>query len=320
MMKNRLIIWSLAAVVFLLVGVAVFQHTSQAVSALLWGWREVLPVNQSIDKSMLGINFGVYDKAQKFAVSLRFRIEHMFVSWLDDNQTLIEETSRYANDRNRWIMITIEPWAREDGANTIETLFDDIRSGAYDNEINRVCSDLASQGRPALIRWGHEMDVVTGRYPWAQHDAEGFAESFRYFVAMCRAIVPDAWYVWSPISEGPEMHRYWPGGEYVDWIGLSIFGFAERDLDIYGRLRSFTEIFDEKYQRVSIYRRKIMVAELGVVGDANYQKHWMLQLFRDLENYPLLKSLVYYDSQDHVGAWEGKYSVPDWRIPYEVLD
>ena len=62
-----------------------------------------------------------------------------------------------------------------------------------------------------------------------------------------------------------------------------------------------------------------MVAELGVTGDTNYQKRWMMQLFRDLDNYPLLKSLVYFDSQDHVGAWEGKYSVPDWRIAYEVL-
>ena len=283
MRKNRIIIWSLTAVTILLAGGALFFRSSQAVPALLWRWRDASPISQTIDKSRLGVHFGVYDQTKKFANSKRIGIEHIFISWLDDNQARIEALTKYARERQRWILITIEPWAREDGGNTIETLFPDIRAGAYDGEIDRVCSDLAAQGLPLFIRWGHEMDVPKGRYPWAQDDAEGFVESFRYFVAKCRTIGPDSWYVWSPISENSEMHRYWPGGEYVDWVGLSIYGFPERDLDKYNRLRSFRDIFDEKYKRVSPYRRKIMIAELGVTGDTNYQKTWMSHLFRDLK-------------------------------------
>ena len=103
-------------------------------------------------------------------------------------------------------------------------------------------------------------------------------------------------------------------------IGLPVFGFPERDLDLFGRLRTFTDIFDEKYQRVSIYQKQIMVAELGVAGEPNYQKRWMLQLFRAVEDYPLLTSVVYFDSKDNFGAWERKYSVPDWRISYNLFE
>ena len=320
MKQNRLISWSLAVLVFLLVGVAAFQRSAQGISGLLWGFRDAWFFTREIDKSALGVNFGVYDTAKKFADSPGLAIEHIFVSWLDDNQELIETISAYAGARQRWLMITIEPWARLDEINAKETLFSDIRAGAYDTEITRVCAHLKNQGRPVLIRWGHEMDVVTGRYPWAQNNADGYVQSFRYFVAKCRSMTPDSWYVWSPISDSPQMHRYWPGGEYVDWIGLSIYGFPERDLDLYGRLRSFTDIFDEKLQRISIYQKQIMVAELGVAGEGDYQRQWIGQLFRSLGKYPSLKTLVYFNSKDVEGAWSDKYSIPDWRIASEILD
>lgn len=320
MRNNRPIILSLAALVFLLAGVAVFKHANQGISALLFGWRTALSFDQSIDMSKLDVKFGVFDMAHKFADSSRMAFEHIFVSWLDDNHVRIESTSSYAAERDRWVMITIEPYAREEGVNTVDTLFADIRAGAYDIEIERICSVLADQGRPVFIRWGHEMDVVTGRYHWAQHNASGYMESYRYFVSRCRSIVPDSWYVWSPISTGPQVHRYWPGGEYVDRIGLPVFGFAERDLELFGYIRSFSDILDDKYQRVSIYQKQIMIAELGVAGDAHYQRQWIMQLLRNIDDYPLVTSLVYFNSRDKEGAWEGQYSVPDWRIDSGVLD
>ena len=108
----------------------------------------------------------------------------------------------------------------------------------------------------------------------------------------------------------------------VDWIGLPVFGFPERDLDLYGSLRSFSEIFEEKYERVRVYRKRVIIAELGVAGEPKYQESWIKQLYRDLsdtERFPLLKSIVYYDSMDHAGAWEERYSVPDWRIHQTIL-
>ena len=92
---------------FVLTGTAVFRHFDRGVSALLFGWRDALPIDQTIDMSVLGVNFGVYDPANKFADSSRMAFEHIFVSWLDDNRTKIEVTSSYATERNRWVMIVV---------------------------------------------------------------------------------------------------------------------------------------------------------------------------------------------------------------------
>lgn len=312
--------WVLILMLFVLIGVAMFERARVGFSALLLGWKEVLGREQLVDITTLGIQFGVYDLNREYADSTRFAFEHVFVSWLDDNQAEIEAATQYAAQRERWLLITIEPNAGKSDGKTVDGLFGDIRNGDYDAQIDRVCLDIADQGRPVFIRWGHEMDVVTGRYDWAQHDADGYVGSYRRFVTRCRALVPESWYVWSPISEGPEMYRYWPGGEFVDRVGLPVFAFPERDLDIYGHLRSFSEIFRDKYDRVSIYKKEIMIAEMGVAGDDDFQRRWMANLFSSVDEYPLLTAIVYFNSKDNEGAWEDEYPVPDWRIASGILD
>jgi beta-mannanase len=42
--------------------------------------------------------------------------------------------------------------------------------------------------------------------------------------------------------------------------------FHEWDLAHYGKVRSFDEIFVEKYGRVAGFNKPVMIAELGVTG------------------------------------------------------
>ena len=132
MNKNKLIVRSLSLFVFFLVALAIYQRANEGVSGLLWGWKDALPFDQAIDISAVGATFGVYDNEQKFAEAELLAIEHIFVSWLDDNSALIATKSKYASERNRWLLLTIEPWAKEEGVASSDTLFADI---ATDNNV-----------------------------------------------------------------------------------------------------------------------------------------------------------------------------------------
>jgi len=47
---------------------------------------------------------------------------------------------------------------------------------------------------------------------------------------------------------------------------VSIYGFPEYDVRNFGKVRSFTDIFSYTYQRVSLFDKPIIIAELGVTA------------------------------------------------------
>jgi len=47
---------------------------------------------------------------------------------------------------------------------------------------------------------------------------------------------------------------------------VSIYGFPEYDVRNFGKVRSFTDIFSDTYQRVSLFDKPIIIAELGVTA------------------------------------------------------
>ena len=83
-------------------------------------------------------------------------------------------------------MITVEPFPLDDGSETRARLLDDIADGRYDHLIDRLSADLAAAGQPVFLRWGHEMENVTGRYPWAQEDHLAYVRAYRHFVELER--------------------------------------------------------------------------------------------------------------------------------------
>ena len=113
-----------------------------------------------------------------------------------------------------------------------------------------ICRAIGTTGAPVFVRWGHEMDDTSGRYPWAGARAWQYIRAFRHFVNSCRRFAPQAKFVWSPMAS-KDPNRYYPGDGYVDYIGLPIWGLQKLDMDYFGRGRSFTELAGEKYRYIA---------------------------------------------------------------------
>ncbi len=261
---------------------------------------------------------GIYDPLKKAKRVRGMAIEHVFIAWQYFSVAELREQAAYARKRHRRMMVTVEPWTHAaNWADGGDTLFGDILNGDYDGEIAAVCTEVARMKFRPLVRWGHEMEEVTGRYPWARHDSAGYVQAYRYFVTKCRAIAPKARFVWSPIGhEGLE--DYFPGKGYVDMIGLPVWGYQRADKLWYGHPRSFVEAVREKYSRVTRYRKPIIIAEIGVSGPRKYKNKWLAQLRVARKTFRRLKAVVYFNMLEPA-AWPDGLGKPDWRINPRLL-
>ena len=263
------------------------------------------------------VNYGVYDFDQQFSKARGVAVEHIFVSWLSpDSSDAISSSFAYAKERNRWLMITIEPFAVEGRRSE---LLDDVAAGAYNSTIASVCQSIGSLKSSLFVRWGHEMEGTDARYPWSGGNSDSYIAAYRRFATRCRADAPDILFVWSPKGD-PGLDEYYPGGAFVDLVGVSVYALLAYDLEHFGKVMNFRDTFTPKYNRMIAFNKPVMIAEMGVSGDPRYQAHWMADFFRNAQNFPLLRTAVYFNSKDNPGAWPEKYGIPDWTINPNIFE
>jgi beta-mannanase len=270
-----------------------------------------LTIAISMAKERSTLQYGVYDPEKRFAHADQIGVEHIFIAWLPSDVARLRYASEYAASRNRRLMVTIEPWQAH--GRTAETLLSDINNGIYDADIRNVASALGGLNRPVFVRWGHEMEDVTGRYPWASHDAQGYIKAYRYFVDHCRSWSHGRFYfVWSPKGR-QRLSAYYPGADYVDYIGVSVYGLEQWDIGHTGKAQDFNDRFREIYSFVSRYNKPVMIAELGVSGGATYRHRWFSQLAASSSAFPRLRIVVYFNAKEP-DPWPDGYGSPDWRV------
>jgi len=267
------------------------------------------------------IEYGVYDPKSLVRDSARFHAEHIFVAWQAPDLKSIDAKIAGANASGRSVMITVEPFTRaQDWRSGGETLFRDIRAGRFDGEIDRICAKALEIHGRKYMRWGHEMEDVDGRYPWARQDAAGYRDAYAYFVTRCRRVLPDALYVWSPKGH-KNLKRYYPGDGVVDLVGLPVWGLEKMDRDFWKRPRGFAETFAEKYDRVEDLAKPVIVAELGVSGSLGYKRGWYREIFDTpaaARRFPLLQAVHFFNDKEPY-HWPMGYGSPDWRFDKKTL-
>jgi beta-mannanase len=320
-----LCMWRLHAlsifIVIVIGGVGIFLHADDAWKGISWGFYTWTCDTFSLQCTEVvkpqRVNFGVYDFNNTFEKT-PMAIEHEYVSWNTYASGTIETTLEKIASRNRWPLITVEPWVNETITSSEAELLVDVISGKYDQTITNICRELATFDKPLFLRWGHEMEQGIGRYPWATQNTQEYTDAYRHFVTTCKSVAQNVYYVWSPAGNNGA-DTYWPGGEYVDYVGLSLYELSAFDNDIYGKQQSFKELLIEKYDRVKKFNKPIMIAEFGVFGSSEFQKKWMSAAFADMDSFELLKSVVYFNAPDSFGAWPEKYGIPDWTIEPSIF-
>jgi cellulose synthase (UDP-forming) len=260
------------------------------------------------------INFGVYDPEGKCQPQRGIAIEHVIISWATYQPGHLLRQLALIQTKGRWPFVTIEPWCNQTITTHPLELLRDVTQGKYDWTIHQLTGEIAAFRGLVFLRWGHAMETVTGRYPWASQNAALYQKAYRHFVTTSRLSANNIAYVWSPIGETDSV-RYWPGEQYVDCVGLSVFALPEFDRDHPFRApRPFHDQMAEKYARIAHYKKPVVVSECGVTGDETQQLSWLSSAMQDLQTYPLVKALIYFNADQAPGVWDTTSTTPDWRI------
>jgi len=195
-----------------------------------------------------------------------------------------------------------------------------IIDGKFDQELIRWAEDTKQSGVPIMIEFGTE--VNGDWFPWAglyngNGDTQGYGDTSladgpeRFKDAYIHIIdlfnkedvknVTWAFHVncmSAPEESWNNMSAYYPGDEYIDWIGVSIYG-AQKPGDQY---HSFDELLSKSYNEMSSIseNKPLAVFEFGVVEGVDYfsKALWIKDALNILKegNYPRIKAISYWHS------------------------
>jgi beta-mannanase len=162
------------------------------------------------------------------------------------------------------------------------------------------------------------MDEKNGQFTWAYWKPDGYIKAYRHAITVCRQYLPSAKYMWSPMGkEGLE--AYYPGNQYVDVIGLSVFGYQPFDQRKLGRDSTFVEATKPGYNRVKAFKKPIVIAELGYQGNEAYVHAWAEEAAKPHTEFPDLTAVVYFNDRE-VYPWPDGLGRPDWRVTSPLLN
>lgn len=292
-----------------------YQNYDKAIEGILWSKSEVETEGKG-NQLTSEIKWGIYDYYNLYNDADKFLAEHFYYSWLENNYDAIRRDIEDANERNRSIYLTIEPFAFS--ALDAEDLLEDIVNGKYDKNIKGMCQLIGEyDDQKIMVAWGHEMESGIGRYPWAVADEDAYIEAYQYFVKECKQQEDNIEYVWAPAGN-ENAGLYWPGKQYVDVIGLSVYSFAELEMDEFGRTLEFDELFRPAYDNVKGFYKPIIISEFGVTGDNIHKNSWFVDAVKSMEAYDSLKYVFLFNANDSKGAWPDKYEVPEWYIDADM--
>ncbi|MDT8327866.1 MAG: beta-mannosidase [Roseovarius sp.] len=303
------------------------KSMSSVLNAIKPGWRSVLlpacvallpftPVSAAPPGEM---PFGVYDPNGDFEADPEVAIEHLFLPWEDVFLPSLVDADLYAIERNRAVLATIEPWTwSRSERNSPDILRRNLLSGEYDQYMRGICAVLGTMDSAVTVRWAQEMDDYTSQFIWASWKPDDYITGYRRVVDICRAEAPNAKFMWSPLGY-ENLPEYYPGDDYVDLVGLSVFGLQAWEVQKFGKELSFVDILTPRYERAVQFGKPIVVAELGYVGNQAYVDKWENEVRQIYPQFPSLVGVVYFN-QHEVYPWPDGFGLPDWRIGKRVTE
>lgn len=175
----------------------------------------------------------------------------------------------------------------------------DVDAGDYDLQLREDAEQLKSLKGPVLLRYMPEMNI-SGNASYAgspQHFIEAWRHAYDIFQSVGATNVQ---WVWCPTDLGFVSGRtqsFYPGGNYVNWIGADGYNWApERPGESW---RSFGAIFLNWYRWAEQQPKPLLIGELGTDEGLTpgAKAAWFGQLGRQLQtSFSRVRAVVYFNS------------------------
>ncbi len=201
-------------------------------------------------------------------------------------------------------------------------LWQQYLDGSQDDELDNLVEGLKYLGMPCFIRIGYEFNNFPGVSWLTPYTPEQFAEVYRVIAKKIKDSGIECALVFNASLSGKQgVFNYYPGDDYVDWIGFNTFSS-----DIAGGKHSTAM---EMIDTALVINKPILIGEAGTnaVNGADNSKDWSFYetYFSMIEDQPTIKQMCYinwdWDGQDMIGG-NGLFPWGDGRlqIPGAVKD
>jgi beta-mannanase len=200
---------------------------------------------------------------------------------------------------------------------------DEVLSGQHDAYIRKYAMMAKDWGGEILIRFLHEFNGDWYSWSGFKNGAElGGPEKvkrvWKYVVNQFReAGANNVKWVWCPHGKAIDkpdepwnaLVNYWPGNEYVDWMGMDGYNWFPKDPS--GNLRpyqDFDNCFREIYvELLNLAKKPIMIGEMSSgefkLGKLN-KAAWITETFKKIKSeYPWIKMFTWFNIKKEL----------DWR-------
>lgn len=181
-----------------------------------------------------------------------------------------------------------------------------LESVQDDSYLRTIADELRESKAKVFLRFASEMN---GNWVAYSQDPELYKEKFRLVSRIMKERAPNVAMVWCPYTS-PEttLPDYYPGDEWVDWVGVNMYNVTYFDQDMKRPAWKVqpTDMLDQVYDLYSL-RKPIMIAEYGVthysaVEDefkTGYAVRCIKSLYRALpRRYPRVKAINYFNANN----------------------
>lgn len=275
-----------------------------------------------------GVLWGVFEQGAPFSTSRLAAVEKAvhrrpaIVMWYeawDGRPSFPADAARRLTSRGIVPMVTWEPWRSPSVLGQLvvrqpQYRLRRIADGAFDSYIRDYAAQVRRFGGPVMLRPFHEMDGFW--YPWGGtvngNTGAAFVAAWRHIHRIFDEMgASNVTWVWSvnhesvPATPANTPPRYWPGGRYVDWIGIS--GFNWGTSSSFGAWITFDQIYRKRIGELLRFKKPIVLSEIGAAEVGGSKPAWIRATFATIVGrYPSVRALVWYDKRDS--------SLQDWRI------
>ena len=189
-----------------------------------------------------------------------------------------------------------------------------IAKGDYDFYVVQWAKEAAAFGKPMFVRFAHEMNDPY-RYPWGPQNGnrpDDFVAAWIHVHTIFEKMgATNVLWVWSPHVSMPWIEYYYPGDEYVDWIGIGVLNYG--DVASWSRWWSFHQILNKAYPTLTSIDKPIMISELGSLSTGGDLEEWYRQAFYQLNHhYGKIRGIVLFN------ASEDRSMSPDWPLDWSI--
>ena len=178
--------------------------------------------------------------------------------------------------------------------------FHEILSGSYDEYIAGYFEKLAMicPKTDILLRFAHEMELrpqyQESWYSWQGYDPQLYIDVWKHLVTISRKIDPNIKWVWSPNRADDYSMPYYPGDEYVDYVGLSV----NLPSDKAPRFKDFYDFYrNERGKEVlESFGKPIIISEAAFCdGDGTAREDYFRSVFDWHRQDPSITAIVFFN-------------------------